>query len=206
MNLETMSQDALLQLQKDVAAALKSFESRKRKEAMAAMEEAAKSHGFSMAELMGKKAPAKKASAKYANPEDPSETWSGRGRRPAWVVAYMDAGNSLVRAKWIAETFFENALCINDVRGMLGFTGTWQGNPVTVHGSGMGMPSLSIYANELIKVYGVETLIRVGSTGAMQEKVKIRDVILAMTASTISTPSSAIFKEVQFAPCIRSRA
>jgi purine-nucleoside phosphorylase len=105
------------------------------------------------------------------------------------------------RAKWAAETFLKDARCINDVRGMLGFTGTWNGHPVTIQGSGMGMPSLSIYANELIQDYDVQTLIRIGSCGGMQDHVGIRDVILAMTASTLSTPSRGIFKELNFAPC-----
>ncbi len=105
------------------------------------------------------------------------------------------------RAKWAAETYLQDAHCINEVRGMLGFTGTWNGHPVTIQGSGMGMPSLSIYANELIKDYGAQTLIRIGSCGGMQENVGIRDVILAMTASTLSTPSRGIFKELNFAPC-----
>lgn len=105
------------------------------------------------------------------------------------------------RAKWAAETFLQDARCINQVRGMLGFTGTWNGHPVTIQGSGMGMPSLSIYANELIKDYDAQTLIRIGSCGGMQKSVQIRDVILAMTASTLSTPSSGIFKELNFAPC-----
>ncbi|MEL6596857.1 MAG: purine-nucleoside phosphorylase [Pseudomonadota bacterium] len=106
-----------------------------------------------------------------------------------------------LRAKWTAETFLDNPVCVNEVRGMLAFTGTWHGNPVTIHGSGMGMPSLSIYANELLKDYGAKTLIRIGSTGAMQEHVKLRDVILAMTSTTLNTPSSGIFKELNFAPC-----
>lgn len=105
------------------------------------------------------------------------------------------------RAKWAAETFLKDARCINQVRGMLGFTGTWNGHPVTIQGSGMGMPSLSIYANELIKDYDAQTLIRIGSCGGMQPQVGIRDVILAMTASTLSTPSRGIFKELNFAPC-----
>ncbi len=105
------------------------------------------------------------------------------------------------RAKWAAETFLQDAKCVNEVRGMLGFTGTYKGNPVTIHGSGMGMPSLSIYANELIRDYGAKTLIRIGSCGGMQKQVKVRDVIIAMTASSLSTPSSGIFKEFNFAPC-----
>lgn len=105
------------------------------------------------------------------------------------------------RAKWAAETFLDDARCVNEVRGMLGFTGTWNGHPVTIQGSGMGMPSLSIYANELIKDYDAQTLIRIGSCGGMQNHVGIRDVILAMTATTVSTPSRGIFKELNFAPC-----
>ena len=105
------------------------------------------------------------------------------------------------RAKWAAETFLTDAKCINQVRGMLGFTGTWKGNRVTIQGSGMGMPSLSIYANELIRDYGAKTLVRIGSCGGMQKNVGIRDIVLAMTASTLSTPSRGIFRELNFAPC-----
>jgi len=105
------------------------------------------------------------------------------------------------RAKWAAETYLDDPRCINQVRGMLGFTGTWNGHPVTIQGSGMGMPSMSIYANELIRDYDAQTLIRIGSCGGMQDHVGIRDVILAMTTTTLSTPSSGIFKELNFAPC-----
>ncbi|CUK00995.1 Purine nucleoside phosphorylase DeoD-type [Ruegeria denitrificans] len=105
------------------------------------------------------------------------------------------------RAKWAAETFLQDARLVNNVRGMLGFTGTWKGNPVSIQGSGMGMPSLSIYANELIRDFGAKTLIRIGSCGGMQDSVGIRDVILAMTSTTLSTPSRGILKELNFAPC-----
>ncbi len=105
-----------------------------------------------------------------------------------------------MRGKWAAETFLSDVHQVNSTRGMLGFTGTWNGNPVTIHGSGMGMPTLSIYVNELIRDFGAKTLIRIGSCGAMQEHVKLRDVVLPQTASSISTPSSTIFKEVNFAP------
>jgi purine-nucleoside phosphorylase len=105
------------------------------------------------------------------------------------------------RAKWAAETFLDNPKLVNEVRGMFGFTGTYKGNPVTIHGSGMGMPSLSIYANELISEYGAKTLIRIGSCGAMQKDIKVRDVIIGMSATTLSTPSRGIFKEINFAPC-----
>ncbi|WP_291738012.1 purine-nucleoside phosphorylase [Leisingera sp. F5] len=105
------------------------------------------------------------------------------------------------RAKWAAETFLKNAKLVNEVRGMLGYTGSWNGHPVTIQGSGMGMPSLSIYVNELIRDFGAKTLIRIGSCGGMQDRVKVRDVILAMTASTLNSPSSGIFRELNFAPC-----
>lgn len=105
------------------------------------------------------------------------------------------------RARWAAQKFLENPVLVNEVRGMLGYTGTWKGHPVTIHGSGMGMPSFSIYANELIRDYGAKTIIRVGSAGGMQPQVKVRDVVLAMTASTLSTPSRGFFKELNFAPC-----
>ncbi len=106
-----------------------------------------------------------------------------------------------LRAKWAANKFLSNVIEVNAVRGMLGFTGLWKKNKVTIHGSGMGMPSLSIYVNELIKNYNAKTLIRIGSAGGMQKQVNLRDIVIAMTATSISTPSSTIFKELNFAPC-----
>ena len=106
-----------------------------------------------------------------------------------------------LRAKWAAETFLEDPVLVNDVRGMLGYTGTWRQNRVTIHGTGMGMPSLSIYANELITTYRAKTLIRIGSCGAMQEDIAVRDVILAMSATSLSTPSRGILRDMNFAPC-----
>ncbi|WP_353473008.1 purine-nucleoside phosphorylase [Salipiger sp. H15] len=123
------------------------------------------------------------------------------GAKPGDIAETVLMPGDPLRAEWVAETFLEDAVCVNRVRGMYGFTGTWKGHRVTVHGSGMGMPSLSIYANELIRDYGAKTLIRIGSCGAMQESVSVRDVILAMTASTLSTPSRGIFRELNFAPC-----
>ena len=105
------------------------------------------------------------------------------------------------RAKWVAENFLEDAELVHEVRGMLGFTGTWRGNRVSIQGSGMGMPSMSIYANELIRDFGAKTLIRIGSCGGMQDHVKVRDVVIAMTATTVSTPSATIFRELNFSPC-----
>ena len=121
--------------------------------------------------------------------------------RPGQIAETVLMPGDPLRAKWAAETFLEGAECVNEVRGMLGYTGTWRGNRVTIHGSGMGMPSLSIYANELITTYGARTLIRIGSCGAMQERVAIRDVILAQAASSLSTPSRGILRELNLAPC-----
>ncbi len=123
------------------------------------------------------------------------------GAEPGDIAETVLMPGDPLRAKWAAETFLENPVCVNEVRGMLGFTGTWKGNRVTIQGSGMGMPSLSIYVNELIKDFNAQTLIRIGSAGGMQDKVKVRDVVLAMTASTLSTPSRGIFKELNYAPC-----
>lgn len=120
--------------------------------------------------------------------------------KPGQIAQTVLLPGDPLRAKWAAETFLDNAVCVNQTRGMLGFTGTWRGNPVTIQGSGMGMPSLSIYVNELIRDYGAQTLIRIGSCGGLQPQVAVRDVILAMTASTLSTPSRGIFKELNFAP------
>lgn len=123
------------------------------------------------------------------------------GADPGQIAETVLMPGDPYRARWAAETFLDAPELVNEVRGMLAYTGTWKGNRVTIHGSGMGMPSLSIYANELIRDYGAKTLIRIGSCGAMQEKVQLRDIILAMTASSLSTPSSGIFKELNFAPC-----
>ncbi|MFY0692358.1 MAG: purine-nucleoside phosphorylase [Paracoccaceae bacterium] len=123
------------------------------------------------------------------------------GAEPGDIAETVLMPGDPYRAKWAAETFLEAPRLVNEVRGMLGYTGTWKGHPVTIHGSGMGMPSLSIYANELIRDYGAKTLIRIGSTGAMQPYVALRDVIIAMTASTLNSPSSGIFRELNFAPC-----
>ena len=123
------------------------------------------------------------------------------GAKPADIAETVLMPGDPYRAKWAAETFLETPKLVNEVRGMLGFTGTYKGAQVTIHGSGMGMPSLSIYANELIRDYGAKTLIRIGSCGGMQPQVKLRDIIIAMTASSLSTPSSGMFKELNFAPC-----
>lgn len=122
------------------------------------------------------------------------------GAKPGEIAETVLLPGDPYRARWAAEKFLENPRLINEVRGMLGFTGTWRGHDVTIHGTGMGMPSLSIYVNEMIRDYGAKTLIRIGSAGAMQPQVKVRDVVLAMSASTLSTPSRGIFRELNFAP------
>jgi len=123
------------------------------------------------------------------------------GARPGDIAETVLIPGDPLRAKWTAETFLTDARVINDTRGMLGLTGTWAGHRVTIQGSGMGMPSLSIYANELIRDFGAKTLVRIGSCGAMQAHVGLRDVVLAMTASSTATPSSTLLREVNFAPC-----
>ncbi|WP_282943138.1 purine-nucleoside phosphorylase [Paenibacillus sp. RC67] len=105
-----------------------------------------------------------------------------------------------LRAKYIAETYLEDVICYNQVRGMLGFTGTYQGKRVSVQGSGMGIPSISIYANELISQYGVKNLFRVGTCGAMQEHVKVRDVILAQASCTDSSINRHVFGGFDYSP------
>lgn len=105
-----------------------------------------------------------------------------------------------MRAKWIAETFLENSFCYNDVRGMLGYTGTYNGKHVSVQGTGMGIPSALIYCHELINDYGVKNLIRVGSAGSYQKNVKIRDIVLAMAASSTSGINNSRFLNSDYSP------
>ena len=103
-----------------------------------------------------------------------------------------------LRAKFIAETFLEEVQQVNGVRNMFGFTGSYRGTPVSVMGSGMGIPSISIYAKELITDYGVKNLIRVGSCGAVSKKVKVRDVLIGMGGCTDSGVNRARFGGYDF--------
>ncbi len=105
-----------------------------------------------------------------------------------------------LRAKWIAETFLEDARCYSEVRGMYGFTGTWRGHRVSVQGSGMGQPSMAIYANELLREYEVSSIIRVGSCGALTEKLAIRDLVIASGACTDSSMNGIAFEGLDYAP------
>ncbi|MEK9198156.1 purine-nucleoside phosphorylase [Ureibacillus sp. 179-F W5.1 NHS] len=105
-----------------------------------------------------------------------------------------------LRAKYIAETFLEDVTCYNEVRNMFGYTGTYKGKRISVQGTGMGVPSISIYTTELMQEYGVQKLIRVGTCGAIQKDVKVRDVIIAQSASTDSKMNEIIFNGIDFAP------
>jgi purine-nucleoside phosphorylase len=105
-----------------------------------------------------------------------------------------------MRAKWIAENFLESAEQYNDVRGMLGYTGTFKGIPVSVQGTGMGIPSALIYCHELINDYGAKNLIRVGSAGSYQKDIKLRDIVIAMAASSTSGINNSRFINSDYSP------
>jgi len=105
-----------------------------------------------------------------------------------------------LRAKWIAETYLSDVICYTEIRNMFGFTGTYKDERISVQGSGMGQPSASIYANELFAEYDVQTLIRVGTCGALTEAVRVRDVIVAMSASTDSQMNRLRFHGIDYAP------
>ncbi len=106
-----------------------------------------------------------------------------------------------LRAKFIAENFLDSPKCYNEIRGMLGYTGIYKGVPVSVQGTGMGMPSMGIYSWELIKDYGVQNLIRIGSAGSFSEKIKIRDIVFGIAASTDSNYVHTFGINGTYAPC-----
>lgn len=105
-----------------------------------------------------------------------------------------------LRATWIAETFLEDARCYSQVRGMYGYTGTWSGHRVSVQGSGMGQPSMAIYAGELLREYDVSSIVRVGSCGALTEKLAVRDLVIASGACTDSSMNRIAFEGLDYAP------
>ncbi|MGE6488742.1 purine-nucleoside phosphorylase [Paenisporosarcina sp. NPDC076898] len=105
-----------------------------------------------------------------------------------------------LRAKYIAETFLEDVVQYNEVRNMFGYTGTYKGKRISVQGTGMGVPSISIYVTELMAEYDVQKLIRVGTCGSIHKDVKVRDVIIAQSASTDSKMNEIIFNGINFAP------
>jgi purine-nucleoside phosphorylase len=105
-----------------------------------------------------------------------------------------------LRAQVVAETFLSDVTCYNRVRNMLGFTGTYRGRRVSVQGTGMGVPSISIYVTELLRFYGVRTAIRIGSCGALHERVKLRDVVIASSAHYTTSMMSRWYPGVGYAP------
>ena len=105
-----------------------------------------------------------------------------------------------LRARWIAETFLDDARCYSEVRGMLGYTGTWRGRAVSVQGSGMGQPSTAIYVTELFTEYGVRSIVRVGSCGALTERLALRDIVVASGACTDSSMNRITFEGLDYAP------
>ena len=106
-----------------------------------------------------------------------------------------------LRAKFIAENFLDDVKCVTKVRNMFGYTGTYKGKRISVMGSGMGVPSISIYATELYRDYGVEKIIRIGSCGAIRDDIKIRDIVIGMAASTDSNVNRQRINNVDFAAC-----
>ena len=122
------------------------------------------------------------------------------GARPGDIAPLVLMPGDPLRARWIAETFLDDVQCYTEVRGMYGYTGTWRGQRVSVQGSGMGQPSFAIYANELFDEYGVQTAIRVGSCGALTEKLAIRDLVIASGACTDSSMNRITFEGLDYAP------
>lgn len=122
------------------------------------------------------------------------------GASPDQIAPYVLMPGDPYRARWIAETFLEDPVQYNDVRGMLGYTGTYKGVRVSTQGSGMGQPSIGIYAHELFAEYDVQAIIRVGTCGGLSEAVAVRDVVLGVAASTDSAMNRPRFGDVTFAP------
>ena len=121
------------------------------------------------------------------------------GAEPGQVAPTVLLPGDPLRARWIARTFLDDATCYSEVRGMYGYTGTWRGEPVSVQGSGMGQPSMSIYANELFQDYDVRRIIRVGSCGALTDRVALRDVVIASGACTDSSMNRLRFHGLDYA-------
>jgi purine-nucleoside phosphorylase len=122
------------------------------------------------------------------------------GAAPDQIASTVLLPGDPLRARWIAETMLEDVICFNEVRGMLGYTGRYGDKRVSAMGSGMGIPTLSIYVNELVCEYGVRTVIRVGTCGALQAKLRVGDIVLAMTASTDSGINRLQFGDMDYAP------
>jgi purine-nucleoside phosphorylase len=116
------------------------------------------------------------------------------------IAPYVLMPGDPLRARWIAEAFLQDAVCYSEVRGMLGFTGTYRGERVSVQGSGMGLPSLSIYVTELFVEYDVRSIVRVGSCGALTEDLRLRDLVIASGACTDSSMNRIRFEGLDYAP------
>lgn len=122
------------------------------------------------------------------------------GAKPGEIADKILLPGDPLRAKYIAETYLEDVIQYNQVRGMYGYTGTYKGERISVQGTGMGIPSMSIYVNELIQSYDVQKLIRVGTCGAIQNDVHVRDLILAQGSTTDSQTNQMIFSGIDYAP------
>jgi len=122
------------------------------------------------------------------------------GAGPGEVAPLVLLPGDPLRARWIAETFLEDAVCYSQVRGMVGFTGAYRGERVSVQGSGMGLPSISIYVTELFDDYGVRSVVRVGSCGALTADLRLRDVVIASGACTDSSMNRIRFEGLDYAP------
>ncbi|MCF7949931.1 MAG: purine-nucleoside phosphorylase [Spirochaetia bacterium] len=122
------------------------------------------------------------------------------GANPGDIAEVVLMPGDPLRAQFIAENYLSNPVQYNQVRGMYGFTGTYKGTPVSVQGSGMGIPSIGIYAHELINDFGVKRLMRIGSCGSLQEHVKIRDIVFGMAASHDSGINDRRFPDMTYAP------
>ena len=122
------------------------------------------------------------------------------GAEPGQIAPVVLLPGDPLRARWIAQTFLEAPECYSEVRGMYGYTGTWSGHRVSVQGSGMGQPSMAIYVNELLTEYDVSTIVRVGSCGALTEKLAVRDLVLASGACTDSSMNRVRFEGLDYAP------
>lgn len=116
------------------------------------------------------------------------------------IAPYVLMPGDPLRARWIAQRFLSDAVCYSEIRGMLGFTGTYRGERISVQGSGMGLPSLSIYVNELFNEYDVRSIVRVGSCGALTEDLRLRDLVIASGACTDSSMNRIRFEGLDYAP------
>ena len=120
--------------------------------------------------------------------------------KPGDIAPFVLLPGDPLRAKFIAENIFDGAVCYNQVRGMYGYTGKYKGKPVSVQGTGMGIPSISIYVHELICDYNVQTLVRIGTCGAFPENLHVRDVVIAQGACTDSAFNKHKFRGMDYAP------